>query len=117
MNARKTDTEQRKTELLNTILNANATECKRMLMQWKVNAMEHKRMGMQTQCRVSYRIFCWGGDNYSMKFVLTTPTFVQTTPDVTQDSTLTISLFFEPGHTKKACLLLCALDYSMSTLS
>ena len=40
MNARKTDNEQRKTELLNTILNANVMERKRTQTSRKANAIE-----------------------------------------------------------------------------
>ena len=54
MNSRETDDEQRKTELLNTVLNANATDVNERkrhgkLMQLKANAREHKHIGTQTQ--------------------------------------------------------------------
>ena len=40
MNTHKTDAEQRKMELLNMILSANAMECKQTQMQQKPNTME-----------------------------------------------------------------------------
>ena len=52
--------------------------------------------------------FAGGGGIYSVKIVPTTPTIIQTTPNVMQDSTLTISLLLEFGLAKKACYLLHA---------
>ena len=49
MNARTTDAEHCKMELLSTILSVNTAECKQMQMQRKANATEHKCIGMQTQ--------------------------------------------------------------------
>ena len=60
MNARKKDAEQCKTELLNTILNTKATERKRMQMQWKANAMEHKHIRTQKQMQ-------WNGNTMKRK--------------------------------------------------
>ena len=58
--------------------------------------------------------FVWWGNFHSVKLVLTTPTCIQTTPNVTCTA-LWPSVFLALGHTQKACCVCFALHYRQGT--